>query len=229
MKITIYRKRVFPNALFWSGIEIECEGSGTKEDPLIIESSEVLPKVIYLRHNNYFIHIKNLEKRYISLYNCQNITLADCQLKYLDVGYCSKIIIKRLLINKLFRLSSSNYVLIEDSNIGKFKLKQSTSNIIKNSSFKQIKKDRSPENIFESITISGVQVKEIEERKVPDFIKRWNIKFLLYLIALYIVFFIIVPTVGGFQIRFLFHLFFVSVGIFIFFLIVRKERINEKG
>jgi hypothetical protein len=224
MKITIYQKRVFPNALTWSGIEIECDGSGTNDDPLIIEPSEFLPKVIYLRHNNLFIHLRNLEKRYISLYSCQNITLTNCRLKYLDVFHCDKIILKNLSINKLFRLSSSKDVLIEDSNIEKFILKRSTSNIIRNSSFRQIKKYRSQGNTIESILISGDQVNEVKERTVVDFISKWNVKYLLYLIVLYIAFFVIVPTIGGFQISYIFHIFFVSICILIFILILRKER-----
>ena len=70
---------------------------------------------------------------------------------------------------------------------------------------------------------------EIKERPVVDFINKWNLKFLLYIIGLYVVFLIIMPAILGFQVRFFFHLFFVCIGILIFFLIVRKERNNEKG
>ncbi|MBA7535403.1 hypothetical protein ES705_27656 [subsurface metagenome] len=142
------------NALSWSEIVTDCKGTGTKEDPVIIEPSEDLPRVIYLRNYNVHIHIRNLKKRFISLSFCSNIILKDCQLKYCDVLNCSNIKIDALSIGKLIRLNSSRDIQIKDSNIGKIKLDQSNSNTIRNCTIKKIINIMSSDNLFESNTIS---------------------------------------------------------------------------
>jgi hypothetical protein len=175
MNITIYQKVSSFNTIFWREIEIECRGAGTKEDPVIIEPSREIPKNSYLRDYNFFIHVKNLHQKYLSLTRCQNITLKDCQLKYCHVLNCSDIRIENLSITKLLRIYSSKDVYIQDSIIGKLKLNQSNSNTFKNCSFKQVNKTLSPDNVFESNTVSGKQVTEVKQRRVIDFINKWEL------------------------------------------------------
>jgi hypothetical protein len=200
MKITIYRKKVTPNALSFYGIEIECIGTGTMEDPVVIEPAETIPESIYLRDYSLFIQIRNLDKRYISLNRCQNITLKDCRLKYFDVFNSSNIKVENLSVTKLFRLFYSRDMLIEDSRIGKIKLKQSSSNTFKNCSFNKIKKILSNDNDFELITILGKQVSKDEERRFKDFAYKWNLTSLIYAIVLYVILFFFVPYILDFDV-----------------------------
>ena len=224
MKLSIYQKHVSFNALSWSEIVTEFKGTGTKEDPVIIKPSEDLPRVFYLRNYNIHIHIKNLKKRFISLSFCSNIILKDCQLKYCDILNCSNIKIEALSIGKLIRLNSSRDIHIKDSNIGKIKLNQSNSNTIRNCTIKNITNIMGSDNIFESSTISGKQIDKVEERNSINFMKKWNLDSLVYIIVLYAIVFFLVPNIIGFKVTIQIHFIFLFIAVFVFFITLRSLR-----
>jgi hypothetical protein len=218
MILTIYQKKVYPNALYFSRFEIECPGAGTKEDPVIFEPFEDIPKALYLRDYDIFILIRNLDKKYISLINCRNITMTDCQLQYLDIFKCSNIKIKNLSVVKLSRLYASRDLRIEDTFIEKIKLKQSSSNFFKNCSFNKIEKTLSPNNNFELIKISGKPVSDIDDKRFKAFSYKWDLPSLLYTIVLFLIFFFLIPYILDFNIPIPF--FIGAIVLFIFWYIL---------
>ncbi|MFX0024710.1 MAG: hypothetical protein ACFE9S_20550 [Candidatus Hermodarchaeota archaeon] len=226
MLITIYQKKVYPNALSFSGIEIECPGTGTKEDPVIIEPIGSTPKTIYLRDYDIFIHMRNLDKRYISLVNCQNMILTECRLQYLDISRSSNIKIKNLSVTKLSRIYNCRNMLIEDAHIEKLKIKKSSLNTFRKCSFNKIKKNLSIDNNFESVILSGKSVSSIEEIRFRDFLYKWDFPSLMYAIVLFMIFFILIPIVFDFTVPIPFFIVAISLFIFwyVFSILIRRKK-----
>ena len=87
-------------------VELECEGSGTEQDPAIITTSEHLPDGFRIYDSNLFINIVNCELSHIIMGNCRNISLNNCKIRYIGFGSFVKMRIKNSNFKKSHILSS---------------------------------------------------------------------------------------------------------------------------
>lgn len=194
MKYLIFKKKVTFNFIYFKEIEIECKGEGTKADPVIIEPSELIPNDFYVRNSDLFTHIKNFNNFAISLSSCQNVTVKNCQTKYLSIVNCSDISIDNLSVLKKFKLWSSQNVLMEDSNINKLKLYHANYNLAKNCTINRIMQKESKENTFESIRTQNNQSVKLTTSHFTNILNKLKLKPLIFLIFLTIITIIILVT-----------------------------------
>lgn len=130
MKITIYNYGYKPGQKI--SLEIECKGEGTKENPIIIEPSDKIPKKFIVRVSKYHLVLKGFTSRYIFLEQCKNIVIEDTELNCLRMIHCSNIIIKNLTCFSRLALFRCEDVTIENSFIGRLRLfNSSDSSIVK--------------------------------------------------------------------------------------------------
>jgi hypothetical protein len=201
MKLIIFERDFAFNKVSFKKTEIECEGKGNKENPIIIDSSTLTPNSFYIKNNNMqFINFKNLDKNHISLEVCHNITIDNCKFNYLELYNSAYIKINNISVRKSCKLCYCQEILIQDSSINKMKLYQANSNIIKNCSFNKIKKTLSNGNKFELITILDNQINELKERNIINFISKWKLKSLLIFIPFYVISFFILLNIFEFKI-----------------------------
>jgi len=124
MKIVIY-KDFFKKEWKKKEIEIECNGSGTEEDPIVIESSENLPRSFEIFDSNNKIIMKDFthssggyddEITWVSLFFSENLSIENCVMDNLYFHLSSHIKIKNLTCRNLI-LSECQECLLEDCHI----------------------------------------------------------------------------------------------------------------
>lgn len=160
MKIPI--KRQHPS---WAGMstefrELECRGSGTKEDPAIIEPSKQLPNGFTLEESDLFITFQNCYLTALELLSCQNVRLENCNIWKIFISHCFRVVINKSTIRRKLTLRYSNDDKIEDCSIRKLKIVVSNYCFIKNCSIKKITSDWRSINIFEA-------------NRFPDYLITW--------------------------------------------------------
>ncbi len=143
MKFTIARLVVTFRARNLVRLEIECKGSGTEEDPLIIEPSESLPDSFHIIRSHLFVIVKNCKRDFISLNSCTNITITKCNFKNCVIKNCNDINIKDTSISNNLKIYDCMDIKIEDSIIKNLKCKRSNSTNIRNCTIGKIRGVRS--------------------------------------------------------------------------------------
>ena len=124
MKIVIY-KDYFKKEWKKKEIELEFKGSGTEEDPIVIESSENLPRSIEIFESTYKIIMKDFtnssggyddEITWVSLFFSENLSIENCVMDNLYFHSSSHIKIKNLTCRNLI-LSECQECILEDCHI----------------------------------------------------------------------------------------------------------------
>jgi len=128
-------------------IQISCNGTGTKNDPILIDNTIDLPRNFYIKNYKLYILIKNIHKRFIGLEGCQNISFKDSKFKYINLNSCSDIEIKNLT-TKYTLLDNCQKILLENSVLRRIKLYKSLHNIIKNCEILRLKESASKSNDY---------------------------------------------------------------------------------
>lgn len=82
-------------------IELKWKGTGTSNDPLIIDNNRELPQRIMISNSRVFINIVNCQFVSIIVDTCQNITFDKCSFEILGVLRSSKIIVNQSSISLL--------------------------------------------------------------------------------------------------------------------------------
>ncbi|MFX1469871.1 MAG: hypothetical protein ACFFB8_14540 [Promethearchaeota archaeon] len=116
-------------------IEKEFNGSGTKEDPIIIDHSEVLPPSFEIFESMLYITIKNCEFKHVALYYSENITIENCKFKILEMYQNSNIIIKDLMCSASILSQCNNCQIINSVYTREFCFFKSHNNSLKNNKF----------------------------------------------------------------------------------------------
>ena len=193
MKFLIY----YYHAAQQRSLELDCEGDGTKDNPIIIEPSEHLPMAFHIFRSKLHVKIQNCETS-INLNSAQNITIKNCKSKAISVTLSSNITLKDCTIGRYLELRSSSNVNVEDCEISKIKFYNSSKNSIRNCIItKGIKLTDSEDNtirnnIYPDITLE----KRIREKSQNVLLKPRNLRYLSWLIILigFIVIFTILPN-----------------------------------
>ncbi len=129
MKFTIYRNYNFGRLLLTEDIDIECEGEGTEEDPLIIIPSEKIPTNFFLKNSKIRVILKNFNTHNISLISCLNVTIEKCKLNKFFILESHDIEIKSTSCHYL-KILKSSYINIENSFFERVKVKNSINKIL---------------------------------------------------------------------------------------------------
>ena len=79
-------------------LENNWKGTGTKEDPLIIDSSNDLPQELQILNSSLYILLERCNINNLSLTGSQNITVSGCELDLHHVVKSSDCIVKNSLI-----------------------------------------------------------------------------------------------------------------------------------
>ncbi len=99
--------------------EFGWKGDGTNENPIIIDSDDVLPQSLLFQTDDLHIQLKNIDIGIIIFENCQNIMLEDSIISIVRLKSCKNIVIKDNLI-KAIKISFSENLMIENNRIYTF-------------------------------------------------------------------------------------------------------------
>jgi hypothetical protein len=152
MKLSImvpskYSPKPIPHAA-----ELECEGSGTEQDPAIISPSEHLPDQFRILNSNIFIKIVDCDIGSITLINCSNVSISSCKFRVLYFQNSSKMRIKNVELNKSLIYESSELE-FEGCSFKKLKLRQSRELGFVNCSIVKLKETESSDVVFKESSV----------------------------------------------------------------------------
>ena len=147
IKISIAEKatRTRFGGKIYRNLEIEGDGTGTKEDPIHIDTHQ-LPSDFLIIKSKVHLKLENLDLSYLRLFRSQNISIEKSKIVALELNQCSDIqIIEMSKINFLDLIGSENNV-IENCIIGKFKSLGSMNNQIKDCKIDKISRYKRSRN-----------------------------------------------------------------------------------
>jgi len=134
LRVTIYKS--YMHSRKRHSFELECQGKGTEDNPILI-SSESFPNSFIILESNLFIYIKDCRFNQFSCSLSKNLVLENCILNYLELKSCSEIKIKKVQ-GKFFNIIKSNNCVFTDCVYTKgFGIFKSNNNLIKNCDLKK--------------------------------------------------------------------------------------------
>ncbi|TFF97291.1 MAG: hypothetical protein EU540_08985 [Promethearchaeota archaeon] len=98
--------------------KIDWKGSGTQDNPIIVED-ETLPYNVIFKTEDLYIHLKDIDIGMLVLDNCQNIIIEDSIISFVKLKSCKNVVIKNNLI-RVVKLSFSKKNTIEKNRIYSF-------------------------------------------------------------------------------------------------------------
>lgn len=207
MKFTIYRNYNFGRLLITEDIDIECEGKGTAEDPLIITPSEKIPTNFFLQNSKINVIIRNFNTYNISLLSCLNVTIANSKLNKLFIIESHDNEIKSTSCQYL-KILKSSHINIENSFFERVKVKNSLNKIlIRDCTINRIKR-----NYFNSIQFDNCKILNPYSFKSIKFLLKDNKRAILIVAVITII--VIVGVILALY-NFVLLLIFIPVLIFI--------------
>ncbi len=134
MKIKL-RKGTYKHSgepLKFEEFEVECRGTGIKEDPFIIDSSSSIPNNFEILESERFIIIENCRLNSLVLGYCKNITMKNCIFRSSFLYNCINITIDSSEINFINLIVCRNCLLKDSKFDTEFKLYKCYNNTFKN-------------------------------------------------------------------------------------------------
>jgi hypothetical protein len=201
MKFLIHYDHASFNTISQRSLEIECEGDGTKDNPIIIEPSELLPRAFKIVRSNLYVIIRNCENSII-LNKVQNITIESCNLRGIIVTGSSNVTVKDTKIRRSLYIAASFNVIVEDCELSKIEFFNSRNNVIRNCVItKRIELSESEDNIIQNNYYPDNNL----EKRIIQKSKKFSIKpmaftyltWIISLIALFVMFLIGPSVVMG--------------------------------
>jgi len=98
--------------------KIDWKGSGTQDNPIIVED-ESLPYNVIFKTEDLYIHLKDIDIGMLILDKCQNIIIEDSIISLVKLKSCNNVVIKNNLIREV-KLSFSKNITIEKNRIYSF-------------------------------------------------------------------------------------------------------------
>ncbi|MFX1281351.1 MAG: hypothetical protein ACFFA3_18530 [Promethearchaeota archaeon] len=213
MKIPIYILKTQYKYVLLKKIMLECTGTGTEDNPAIIEPSGNLPQSFRILNSNIYIDIVHCQIKSLLLANCQNIRVLNCTINYNIIEHCTKIEFKNVVANRKLQLFFCENIKIEECTIEKLKLNHSNSNIFKKSTINQLKKIRCKDNIFEANLVpEKLSLKLDESSRLRDLNDKLKLNILVpALIISSLVFLVILPLVTNSGLELSFFIIFLII------------------
>lgn len=158
-------------------MEMDCQGTGTKEDPLVIEYVEDRSLNLDILEFDKYLVIKNCKLRVLSFYYSKNISVIDCKLRELRLRNCENIYINKVICSWIEMYESHNCSLIESRSEESINLFRSHNNVFKKCEFWNFFYDilfLSRNNIFEDndvfdsedFVFKSIQETELDRRNI---------------------------------------------------------------
>ncbi|MFW9866509.1 MAG: hypothetical protein ACFFEN_10480 [Candidatus Thorarchaeota archaeon] len=139
-------------------IELDCKGTGTKEDPIIIDSLIDKSLNFDIVESEKYIVIKNSSLRFLCFYYSKNTSVINCKVRNLRLGNCENIHIEKVVCSFIEIVESHNCSLIESRAEETISLYKSHNNIFRKCEFWNFFTD------FHMLSRNNI----FEENKVPD-------------------------------------------------------------
>ncbi len=112
--------------------EINCKGSGSKEDPLVIDSFLRLPTDFDIMESDLYILIKDCTLKYVNLLYSKNITIENTTFEILNLCYCSYIKIQKIRCDSVLFIVCHNCSFEDSRSQEWFQLYKCFNNVFKN-------------------------------------------------------------------------------------------------
>lgn len=158
MKFNIYRTPKYSEKN--NIIELNCEGNGTENDPLIIDEFVPLPKSFEINDSEIFIHITNHTLSNLKISISKNITIDNCYIEWFELNSCAHIKISKAS-SVLMGIGMCNNCTLDGCIIwGTLSITNSSHNVIKNCDVHQ----RLIYNIFNQCRVNIFEGLDIPER-----------------------------------------------------------------
>ncbi|MFX1340567.1 MAG: hypothetical protein ACFFDK_18300, partial [Promethearchaeota archaeon] len=74
--------------------KLNWKGSGTKDDPIIIESLEGLKELLRFKNIRSYIVVRNISLSELKIRYSENITIQNCNIYYFWIEFCHDILIE---------------------------------------------------------------------------------------------------------------------------------------
>ena len=146
--IIIEAHKYYRGGFTYSKKVLECKGNGTEKNPVMIDSSQILPVVFSIRNSKLHVILRNFTAKQVSLFYVQNAKFEECKIRGLILFNSND----NKIINSTFRwnlnFNDSNNNSIENSSINKIRLNKSNHNRFKNCEISKIKFNQSQKNSF---------------------------------------------------------------------------------
>jgi len=158
-------------------LELECEGSGTEQDPAIITASEQLPDFFRIINTHLYIKIINCYTSII-ISGCTNISIINCKFKLLAFEKCAKMKIRDCII-KRSSVSISRELEFEGCSFKKLKIRQSRILNFTNCSIAKLKEVENRVVTFKNTSIQKKDpyIEDPEEiKKLAEFLELDKVK-----------------------------------------------------
>ena len=158
-------------------VELDCEGSGTEQDPAIITASEQLPGFFRIIDTHFYINIVNCYTSII-ISNCTNISIINCKFKLLAFEKCAKMKIRDCIIKSSSAWISSELE-FEGCSFKKLKIHQSRVLNFTNCSIAKLKEVESRVVTFKNTSIQKKDpyIEDPEEiKKLVEFLELDKVK-----------------------------------------------------
>ena len=161
------------------------KGSGTKEDPLIIDSANDLPQELQILNSNLYILLEGCKIDNLSLTGSQNITVSDCRLDLHHIVKSSNCLVRNSSIRKSLSIEHSSKIKVENCEINNLALVKSFSNEISKS------------NIHNMILMQFSRGNVFKQSEVPEAFKQMILKDAFNKFYIYIIIFWICSLISG--------------------------------
>ena len=172
-------KWTFPEG---SKVHIYCNGSGSIQDPIVIDNSLHFPKRVSIRDYNLHFTFKNLSLRKLFIDGCENFSFFNCEIDRLRLISCSNIKFAGCRIPRDFRLKEcdninfkgclvrdsivfkSNGIVIEDCVVIQLTDWMSKNNIFESNKIKKLRTNTKQETFDERNFLSKNDIKKLQFR-----------------------------------------------------------------
>jgi hypothetical protein len=221
LKFTIYRYYAFGKLILTEDIVIECIGAGTKENPLIIESSKRIPENFFLKDSKIYLKIKNLKSNHISLLSCINVSVEDCHMNKIYIIESHDIDIRNSIIQFL-KISKSSHVFSTESSFERVKIKNSLSQV----SFKECTINRIKRNSCKSIFLENTRILNPYRFKSLKYLVKDNKRTLYYCTGIPILIILLITLIFYYNPLFIIAIFLMII--IIYYLGFREQRKVKK-
>lgn len=163
-------------------VHIVCSGSGSIQDPIVVDNFLHLPKRVTIRDYNLHFTFKNLSLRKLLIDGCENFSFFNCEIDCLRLISCSNIKFVGCRIPRDFRLKEcdninfkkclvrdsivfkSNGIVIEDCVVIQLTDWMSKNNVFKSNKIKKLRTNTKQETFDERNILSKNDIKKLQFR-----------------------------------------------------------------
>lgn len=144
-------------------IQIDCQGSGSTLDPIVIDDSLHLPKRVSIKDYNLYFSFENLQLIKLYIENCENFTFSNCEIDLIRMNSCSNIKFIECSIPRDLKLKECQNINFEKCLVKKAIVFKSDDNTLKDCLIIQLSVWMSKNNIYESNKIKELRTNVKQE------------------------------------------------------------------